>query len=110
MNNNLISRSAVKDIAAKYGATDDFDMLIDQIPAVDAEPVRHGRWEWYEEWIPSTTDHCAECIDCGWRCSECKHVLEDMVGGCWYDPDEKPELNYCPNCGAKMNGDKDAAD
>ena len=48
-------------------------------PTIDAEPIRHGRW-----------------IDCsnGWMCSECE---QDNT----YD---KP---YCPNCGAKMDGEID---
>lgn len=66
-----------------------------------------GRWVWFEEWLPSTTEHPRECLDCGWRCGECKNALEDMVGGYWDNPDEKPELNYCPNCGADMRGEVD---
>ena len=63
-----------------------------------------GEWEWFEEWNPSTTEHPRECDDCGWRCGECKTALADIVGGYWDDPDEKPNLNFCPNCGAKMKG------
>ena len=78
---------------------------IEIIPAADVEPVRHGRWEWFEEWNPGTPDHPTECEDCGWRCSECKTSLDDVVGGYWDDPDDEPKLNYCPNCGARMDGD-----
>ena len=63
-----------------------------------------GEWEWFEEWNPSTPEHPRECDDCGWRCGECKTALADIVGGYWDDPDEKPNLNFCPNCGAKMKG------
>lgn len=63
-----------------------------------------GEWEWFEEWSPSTTDHPRECDDCGWRCGECKTALADIVGGYWDDPNEKPNLNFCPNCGARMKG------
>ena len=62
-----------------------------------------GEWEWFEEWSPSTPDHPRECDDCGWRCGECKTALEDIVGGYWDDPDKKPNLNFCPECGAMMN-------
>lgn len=72
-------------------------------PTIEAEPVRHGRWEWFEEWNPSTPDHPRECEDCGWRCSECKTALEDVVGGYWDNPDEEPKLYYCPNCGVRMD-------
>ena len=67
-------------------------------------PVRHGRWEWFEEWNPSTPDHPRECEDCGWRCGKCKTALEDVVGGYWDNPDEEPKLRYCPNCGCRMDG------
>ena len=66
--------------------------------------VRHGRWEWFEELDPGTPDHPRECQDSGWRCDECKTALEDVVGGCWDDPDEEPKLKFCPNCGCCMDG------
>ena len=66
------------------------------------QQVKHGQWEWFEEWIPSTPDHPKECEDCGWRCGKCKTALEDVVGGYWDDPFETPMINYCPNCGVKI--------
>lgn len=24
--------------------------VVKEAPTIDAEPVRHGRWEWHEEW------------------------------------------------------------
>jgi hypothetical protein len=50
-------------------------------PTVDAEPVRHGRWEYVN------ASHGMMC-----SCSECGEIPE-----CF-------EPNYCPNCGAKMDG------
>ena len=81
---------------------------LDDQPTVDAVEVVHGWWEWFEEWNPSTPDHPRECDDCGWRCGKCKTSLADMVGGYWDDYYEEPKLNYCPNCGAKMDGDGNA--
>ena len=75
---------------------------LNRTPASDVAPIRYGRWEWFEEWSQSTPGHPAECQDCGWRCSECKTALEDIVGGYWDDIDIEPMINYCPNCGAKM--------
>ena len=49
--------------------------------AVDAVPVVHGRW----------IKHCA-CVEC----SVCGYV-------CWAD--SAPTYDYCPNCGAKMDGE-----
>lgn len=49
---------------------------IDDIPIVDAEPVRHGRW--------------IICSDGYYPyCSECNHWPKEMT-------------KFCPNCGAKM--------
>lgn len=78
--------------------------LLDEQPTIEAVPVVHGEWEWFEEWMPSTTENLRECEDCGWRCSQCKTPLEDMVGGYWDNPDEQPKIIFCPNCGAKMEG------
>lgn len=72
--------------------------------AADVVEVRHGHWEWFEEWIPSTPDNVRECEECGWRCSECKTALADAVGGYWDDVSETPKLQYCPICGAIMGG------
>lgn len=76
---------------------------INSVPNADVVPVRHGRWEWFEEWYPSTPDSPIECEDCGWRCSECQTALEDMVYGIFDDPYDVPKLKFCPNCGAKMD-------
>ena len=53
-------------------------------PAADVAPVRHGQWEWDTEDI--------------YRCSNCaeKSHVKEVLG--------HPEWDYCPNCGAKMDG------
>lgn len=59
---------------------------IEETPAVDVAPVVHGKWEDIFQNSP-----------CGWsgRCSICS-VRNDIP---------HPFIaNYCPNCGAKMNG------
>lgn len=65
-----------------YDWTDAYNWLkrcIDEALAIDAEPVRHGKWikvnpkdAWYQ---------CSECLG---------------TSGKW---------NYCPYCGARMDGD-----
>ena len=55
--------------------------IIQRTPAADVAPVVHGRW------IASHDEFCA--------CSICKYPF--YVG--WN------QANYCPNCGAKMDGD-----
>ena len=54
---------------------------IDRIPEADVAPVVHGRWE------------------CGCQCSVCG----DRHGP--YNSRHRPYYNYCPNCGAKMDGE-----
>ena len=59
---------------------DDTLDYIDSEPAADVAPVRHGRW------IASHDEFC--------QCSLCKYP----VYAAWNT------TNYCPNCGAKMDG------
>lgn len=56
--------------------------ILNQFPAADVAPVRHGRW------VASHDEFC--------QCSLCKYP----VYAAWNT------TNYCPNCGAKM--DKEA--
>ena len=87
---DLIDREALYKVLEQYFPTDkvytDKDVnnalvAIQTAPTVDAEPVRHGKWENY----PSHTHR---------RCSLCK--ME------WEKPRFNIRANYCPNCGAKM--------
>lgn len=52
---------------------------LEQEPAADVVEVRHGKWEKLKD---------------GYWCSNC----------CILEKDLKQEYNYCPNCGAKMDG------
>lgn len=58
-------------------------------PTVDAVEVKHG------EWTMVIDENDCECIEC------------PLCGEQFYDGDndtfDKP-YNYCPNCGAKMDG------
>ena len=60
-------------------------LLIDKIPTMDAAPVVHGHWALYPDWRYL-------------RCSNCKVEFKEA-----YFPKTK---NYCPNCGAKMDGER----
>lgn len=53
--------------------------LLEDTPAADVVEVRHGEWVYGEFDIP----HCSECG---------VEVMPNNVS------------NYCPNCGAKMDG------
>ena len=89
----LINRKALLEAMPK----DDMLMSLDvrryiiDAPAVDAEPVRHGKWLKPSGMLPP------ECHDKK-RCSVCANfALHDRLGRV------RPS-NYCPNCGAKMKG------
>ena len=73
---NKVYQNAMEDMIYYF-----IPKIIDEIPAADVAPVRHGCW-----------------IECNYgltfECSECKY------------PTEYSLTDYCPKCGAKMDGDK----
>lgn len=63
----------------------DINYFILNAPTIDAEPVRHGRWQVYEAFgVKDMT-----CSVCGW-------LYEYYAGA-------EEELNFCSHCGAKMD-------
>ena len=62
-------------------------------PTVDAGEVVHGRWE-----LHGNDDDCG----CSYFCSNCHESYEEDW---FYVHGQYRHLNYCPNCGAKMDGD-----
>ena len=74
---------------------------ISDIPAADVAPVVHARWEWFDEETGTPTTGYER--EWGWRCSFCKKELPDDYD----DPDCRPTMKYCSNCGAKMRGGGD---
>lgn len=64
--------------------------IISEIPAADVAPVRHGRWAYGED------------VDI--QCSICGH--DAYTEGDY----RQVKTNYCPNCGAKMDGSADLED
>lgn len=67
--------------------------IIREIPAADVAPVVHGRWITWEEAgndIPSPHRH---------ECSVCHDAAQVLINGIELLSD------YCPNCGAIMDGD-----
>ena len=58
---------------------------INEMPTIEAEPVRHGRWipaKDVKKWVSS---------DKFVLCTECEKL-------------NSRKSNFCPNCGAKMDG------
>lgn len=76
----------------------EIEQIIDCAPAYDVVPVVHGQWEWFDEEMGTPFD--GNDRDWGWYCSHCKHELPDDYD----DTDHRPMLDYCPNCGAKIDG------
>ena len=65
---------------------EDLDTLFCMLQTEDVAPVKHGRW------IEHKHFHHDHYIDSTYECSECK-VEEPLTS------------DYCPNCGAKMDGE-----
>lgn len=67
--------------------------IIRNMPSIEDVPVVHGRWD-------KGTDSC-------WHiCEECGAEVDISMGtGVWVEGVELHELNYCPNCGARMDGE-----
>ena len=72
------------------------------IPTVDAIPVVHGRWN-IDDYDSGDPGYYSAFIEV--HCSKCGYELGAESGQYgWYYGDTFP-LNYCPTCGAKMDGD-----
>lgn len=68
-------------------------LAIMSIPSTDVAPVRHAKWELIDE-----------CINEGVYCSNChKKIYRARAEYA----NQKVKSNYCPNCGAKMDGKED---
>lgn len=64
--------------------------------AVDAEPVRHGKWIWDENGMDWNIG--------AWVCSECGMRNENIHSDMEFNPHIWAGTKYCPNCGARMDG------
>lgn len=87
---DLIERNKLLDSLPKNNTVLSLDVrrIVVDAPAVDAAPVVHGRWitrkgKWFSYF---------QCSVCGEKIS-------------YPTADGKALTNYCPNCGAKMDGE-----
>ena len=104
--NDLIERSmAVEAIYWEVMEMSNMEMaesVLSDVPTVDAEPVRHGRWFTTESHF-----YCGEVLYSACR-TEYDYDFLIMVGEkenqmCG----QQPLPNYCPHCGAKMDAEEE---
>lgn len=72
--------------------------VINSLPSADVQPVRHGRWIIKDN--PGT----------GWyrvTCSECGEDVTSTVPVIGFFPKAKVVWDFCPECGARMDGEQD---
>lgn len=62
---------------------------IEDLPALDVAPVVHARWDKKTTWYGLYGQNYMVCSECGKR----------------YE--FHSSFNYCPNCGARMDGEAD---
>ena len=79
-----IHRDTLADYAYRhYGGLTASDIML--FPTIDVEPVKHGRW--IDNGICDSM--LSACSICGYSCGAYS-------------------FNYCPNCGARMDGESHA--
>lgn len=86
-----IERDAVKVMLKRECSPRVMAYLVDElckIPAADVRPVVPGRWD------DKTVAFFFKCSECGCCVGHRHDVFLD-----------RGKLNYCPNCGAKMEGE-----
>lgn len=104
----LIDADALKQFEISFLMSDGYgyaDVVyagyIHQAPTIDAVPVKHGEWLPYEWCTDGTWDKCSVCG----VAHRARHKYTGFVDHKVHVFQE--QLNYCPNCGAKMDGGKD---
>ena len=92
MKNDLISRQEAIELIERmkpyHQDADDIAEMIANMPATQSE---YKKGKWIEAYDPFNRIS-GRCSVCGWEA----HLYEDDVVG----------MNYCPNCGARMEGEQ----
>ena len=70
------------------GIVENMRDLVAEAPAADVQTVVHGRWI-------NKTNHNRAVVEQRVDCSACGHIF-------WHT--SAMSYNYCPNCGARMDG------
>ena len=69
---------------------DEIEDIVNEIPVADVEPVKHGKWV---SMLVKRSD---------WKGNMQSYYQPNTCSECHVGLAEK--TNYCPNCGAKMDG------
>lgn len=77
---------------AMYRKLCETEIAIGKLPAADVVPVVHGRWDDSGRYTFPSGAAAVRCTNCGCALTESEYHLNN-----W---------NYCPVCGAKMDGGK----
>ena len=78
-------KSVTEDCTCPLHIAAEIDQILDQAPAANVAEVVRGRWELVTiKYFPGQTVRVGYCQKCN---------------------EERPVDNYCPNCGARMDGD-----
>ena len=67
--------------------------IMTEVPSEDVAPVRHGHWLRVKGII--------QCDICGFGLFPDGYFFEN--GECTHSNEQNYRLNFCPNCGAKMD-------
>ncbi len=70
-------------------------IAVEKLQSVEVEPVRHGRWI-----IKSNPENGWYQITCS-ECGEDETAVAPCIG---FMPNVKVVWDFCPNCGARMDG------
>ncbi len=83
IDSDALIKKALDEAFFDSAAEDIFCELVETAPTVYAVEVVHGRW--VDNGIPESM--LSKCTVCGFPCGACT-------------------FNFCPNCGAKMDGER----
>ena len=85
--------------------TEEVAEAIKRIPTADVAPVRHGKWTVYDMYEYKLADRTT-AYEPVFACSVCGMHTESYVREDYPQmPEDADFPKYCPNCGARMDGE-----